>query len=382
MTKLLFQSPNRIIFGDGSVETAGRETKKLGNKALIVTGKNSVKKSGALDKLIKSLEESDVGYVLFDQVESDPDVKTVEKGVELSKINSVDVIVAMGGGSPLDAAKAISIMITNLGKIQDYEGKGPEKPVIPIIAIPTTAGTGSEVSRYTVITDSKRKVKMLIGSDFIIPTTAILDAELTVSMPPQVTAATGMDALTHAIEAYISKVSTPFSDTHAVEAIKLISKNLISAVCNGDNLEARRGMLYGQMHAGLAFSNASVALVHAMSRPLGAHFGVPHGAANAMLLPVAMEYNRSSCTEKMKIIAEAMGEITEGLSVRGSSYKAVEAIKTLFDETNLEGKLRNMNIPEESLMLLAEDASKSGSCLFNPRKASKEDIYKIYKSIF
>lgn len=382
MISSVFQSPGKIIYGQGTVKQIGEETKKYGKKIMIVTGKSSSKKTGALDKVIDSLKMENLQYVIFDKVESDPSVDTVELGTSIAKEEKIDVIVALGGGSPLDAAKGISIMLTNSGSIVDYEKKQPEVPGVPVVAVPTTAGTGSEVSKFIVITDTRRKVKMLIGGETLIPKVAILDGELTLMVPPDVTAATGMDALTHAIEAYISKKAQPATGVQALSAIKLISENLAKAVQNGENMDARNNMLFAQMQAGLAFSNASVALVHAMSRPLGAYFGVPHGLANAILLPRVMEYNRAACAEKFKDIAETMGENTSGLSIREASNLAVKAVKELYAETGLPVKLRDVGVKEEMIETLAKDAIKSGSALVNPRKASLEDLIDIYKSIY
>lgn len=381
MSIYFFKTPKKIVYGLGSVKAVGEETAQYGKRAFIVTGKNSTKKSGALDKVIESLKKSNIETFIFDQVESDPSVDTVERGVKEAKDKEIDVIVALGGGSPLDAAKAIGMMITNSGSVTDYEKKVPEIESIPIIAIPTTAGTGSEVTRFSVITDTERKIKMLIGGDAIIPKVAILDAELTITMPPEITAATGMDALTHAIEAYISKAAQPLSTSQALLAIKNISSNLIKAISNGDDIEAREKMMLGQMQAGLAFSNASVALVHAMSRPLGAFFQVPHGMANAILLPKVMEYNRVAVPEKFKDIAEAMGENISDLSIREASKLAVKAIKDLYDETGLPKTLKEVGVTKESIEELAKDAYKSGSTSLNPRKATIEDIISIYKQI-
>lgn len=382
MISSVFQSPGKIIYGQGTVKQIGEETKKYGKKIMIVTGKSSSKKTGALDKVIDSLKMENLQYVIFDKVESDPSVDTVELGTSIAKEEKIDVIVALGGGSPLDAAKGISIMLTNSGSIVDYEKKQPEVPGVPVVAVPTTAGTGSEVSKFIVITDTRRKVKMLIGGETLIPKVAILDGELTLMVPPDVTAATGMDALTHAIEAYISKKAQPATGVQALSAIKLISENLAKAVQNGENMDARNNMLFAQMQAGLAFSNASVALVHAMSRPLGAYFGVPHGLANAILLPRVMEYNRAACAEKFKDIAETMGENTSGLSIREASNLAVKAVKELYAETGLPVKLRDVGVKEEMIETLVKDAIKSGSALVNPRKASLEDLVDIYKSIY
>lgn len=382
MINNLFRSPHRILYGKGAIKNLGKEAVSYGRKAMIVVGKHSAKKSGALDKTIKSLEESNIEVVIFDEVESDPSVETVMKGFEIAEDEKVDFLIALGGGSALDAAKAISIIISNGGNIVDYEFKEPEKECTPVIGIPTTAGTGSEVSRSTIITDKERKIKMLISTDKIIPKVAILDPELTLTVPPKTTAATGMDALTHAIEGYISKIAQPISSVYALKAIELIGKNLPKAVLDGDNLEAREGMLLGQLYAGLAFSNASVALVHAMSRPLGVYFEVPHGMANAILLPKVMEFNRASVQEKFCDIAKALGENVDNLTIREGSYKAVEAVSKLYDEVGLPKKLREVGVDKNLLGRLAEDAYVNKSATLNPRKASYEEVKKIYEEVY
>lgn len=382
MDSFIFQTSKKIIYGEGTTVLVGKEAKKFGRIAMIVTGKSSSKKSGALDKVIASLKENSLEVMVFDQVESDPSVKTIRLGVKTAKANNIDVIIALGGGSPLDAAKAINMMITNEGDIVDYEKKSPQKSGLPLIAIPTTAGTGSEVSKYVVITDTDRQIKMLIGGETLIPDIAILDPILTVMMPPSVTAATGMDAITHAIEGFISKVSQPITEMYAITAIKLINENLIKAVLDGGDLKARKNMMIGQMYAGLAFSNASVALVHAMSRPLGAYFKVPHGLANAILLPSVMEFNRAACPEKFKLIAEALGENTENISLRDASLLAVKAINKLFEETGLPRTLKEIGVEKEGIEKLAEDAIKSGSTNFNPRKPELKELIEIYNKIY
>lgn len=378
----VFRSPGKIIYNAGAIEQIGAAAKQYGSKAMLVTGRNSAKKNGSLDKIVSLLASSGLATAVFAEIESDPSVDIVGRGVDFARENGIDVIVALGGGSPLDAAKAISVMITNPGTIVDYEKKSPQVNGIPVIAVPTTAGTGSEVSRYVVITDNQRHIKMLIGGETMVPKVAILDPNLTVSMPGHVTAATGMDALTHAMEAYISKVAQPLTLVHSLTAIRLISNNLIKAIVNPENLTARSNMLLGQLHAGFAFSNASVALVHSMSRPLGAYFGVPHGLGNAILLPEVMNFNRVACPEKFVEIAAAMGEITADLSVREASGLAIKAINDLFEETGLPKTLMEIGVTRESLPQLAKDAFESGSTLNNPRQPSVDQIIKIYEKIY
>lgn len=378
----IFQSPESIIYGIDSVKVVGKQVKKFGKKAMVITGRNSSKKSGTLDKILKSLQENNLDYVVFDEVKSDPGLAIVRQGVKVAKKFNIDVIVAVGGGSVIDASKAIGIVITNGGNIVDYENKTPEKHIPPIVAVPTTAGTGSEVSKFSIITDENRKIKMMISSNFIIPKIAILDPKLTLTMPENVTAETGMDAFTHAIEAYISKASQPMSDIYALKAIEIISPNLVKAVLMGDNLEVREKMLVGQMYAGLAFNNSSTALVHSMSRPLGAYYGVPHGLANALLLPEVMKFNRMVCAEKFKIMADKMGENVLGQSIREASYKAIKSIRNIFLETGLPTRLRDIGVDNSNFNKMAEDAISSRTTKLNPRKPKIEQIVEIYKKIY
>lgn len=382
MNYSIFQCPRDIIYGEDAVDLTGAKSLKLGKKVLIVTGKHSSKKTGALDRVSDSLKKSGLEYIIFNKVESDPSVNTVRLGVETAKEENIDVIVALGGGSALDASKAISAVTTNGGDILDYEKKTPEVDGIPIVAVPTTAGTGSEVSKYSIITDTERKIKMLIASDFLIPKVSILDPKLTKMMPPSVTAATGMDAFTHAIEAYISKAAQPISDMYAIKAIELITDNLVKAILKEDDMEARGNMLLGQMYAGLAFSNSSTALVHSMSRPLGAYYKVPHGLANALLLPEVMKFNRAACSEKFKVVAEAMGENIEGKSIREVSYIAIESIKNLFLETGLPKSLKEVGVDKNNFEKMAKDAMESKTTALNPRRPEVEQLIEIYKTIY
>jgi alcohol dehydrogenase class IV len=374
----LFQSPERILFGLGAAEKVGEEARRFGTRALLVTGKHSLRASGTLDAVAACLEAAGIAVTLFDEVESDPSVRTVDAGTRRAREATADLVVAVGGGSPLDAGKAIALMATNPGGIADYEKSAPANRSLPVVAVPTTAGTGSEVTKFVVITDSDRKVKMLINSPFLIPRVAVLDPRLTVALTPALTAGPGMDALTHAVEAYQSSVATSTTDMFALSAIRLLGGNLVKATLNGNNLEARTAMLQGQLHAGLAFGNASVALVHAMSRPLGAHFGIPHGLANAILLPWVMEYNRPACPEKFAAIAEALGCKTAGLSTGKASRLAVATVREIYNDTRLPATLAELGVSAESIPVLAGDAIQSGSVAFNPRKPTQTDIERIY----
>jgi len=289
----------------------------------------------------------------------------------------------VGGGSPIDTAKAIAVMTTNEGSISDYKGIGniPEKGA-PLVAVPTTAGTGSEATVYTIITDAATDVKMLIGSAFVMPDMAIVDPLLTVSSPPGVTAATGIDALVHAIEAYVSVKAQPMSDIFALSAIELISGNLRQAWANGEDLAAREKTMLGALQAGIAFSNSSVALVHGMSRPIGAYFHLAHGVSNAVLLVVVMEFSLTGNARRYAEIAQALGENTDGLTDLQAAELAVQAVRRLVSDVNIPPLHELIQDEEEFCRLapqMAEDAIDSGSPANNPRQASKEQIIELYK---
>ena len=378
-----FLIPPVLITGSGSSEKVGEESKKLGvKKALIVTDQVMVK-LGVLEGVKKALEQSKIQFAIYDAVATEPTVDYVKEGLKSFKDNGCDVLVAVGGGSPIDTAKAIAIMGTNPGSIEDYKGLGKVvKEGVPLIAIPTTAGTGSEVTQFTIITDTKTSVKMLIGSPFVMPKVAIVDPLLTLSSPRGLTAAVGIDSLTHAIEAYVSVKAQPMSDIFCLSAIELISGNLRQAWANGNNVEAREKTRLGALQAGIAFTNSSVALVHGMSRPIGAYFHVAHGASNAALLGVVTEFSLIGNPARYAHIARAMGENVTGLTDLEAAQLAAKAIKTLIKDIQIPS-LRGLGVEKGKLEQLAprmaEDAIASGSPGNNPRQATKEEIVELYK---
>lgn len=375
-----------LITGSGSSEKVGEEGKKLGVKrALIVTDQVMVK-LGVLEGVKKALEQSKIQFIIYDAVATEPTVDYVKEGLKSFKDNGCDFLIAMGGGSPIDTAKAIAIMATNPGSIEDYKGLGKvAKAGAPLIAIPTTAGTGSEVTQFTIITDMKTSVKMLIGSPFIIPRVALVDPLLTLSCPRGLTAAVGIDSLTHAIEAYVSVKAQPMSDIFCLSAIELISGNLRQAWANGNNVEAREKTMLGALQAGIAFSNASVALVHGMSRPIGAYFHVAHGASNAALLGAVTEFSLIGNPARYAHIAKSMGENITGLTDLEAAQLASKAIKALIKDIKIP-TLRELGVEKDKLDQLApkmaEDAIASGSPGNNPRQATKEEIVELYKTVY
>jgi alcohol dehydrogenase len=377
-----FKAPSIICTGIGATKEVGDNAKQLGKWALIVTDSN-LERIGLLADIKASLDAEGVGYSIFDKVVTEPTVEYVDEGLGMFREVKADIIVAVGGGSPIDTGKAIAALSSNPGRISDYMGVNKIPRVCaPLVAIPTTAGTGSEVTPFTIITNTETDVKMLISSPRILPAVALVDPLMTLKMPRSITAATGLDALTHAIEAYTSIRAQPLTDTFALRAIHLISRNIRVAYSHPDDLEARGNMLMGALQAGLAFANSSVALVHGMARPIGAYFHVAHGVSNAVLLPTVIEWSVSGNPNRYAEIAVAMGEKTEGLTTEESARKTVSATKRLNSDLQiptLRGLGIDMAMFEKVVDKMAADAIASGSPGNNPRKATPEEIVALYR---
>jgi alcohol dehydrogenase class IV len=378
-----FLIPSVLITGSGSSESVGDEIKKLGvKKGLLVTDK-VISELGLLEGVKKALTDSSIECVIYDGITTEPTVDFVNDGLQAYKENDCEFVLAFGGGSAIDTSKAVAVMVTNKGSIEDYMGLNriPEEGV-PLIAIPTTAGTGSEATVVTIITDTKTDVKMLLVSPFLLPQVSIVDPLLTLSCPRGLTAAVGIDALTHAIEAYVSVKAQPMSDVFCLSAIALISGNLRQAWANGNNIEAREKTMLGALQAGIAFSNSSVALVHGMSRPIGAYFHVPHGVSNAALLGVVTEFSLMGNPTRYAHIAKTMGENVTGLTDLEAAELADKAIKKLIRDVKIP-PLKELGVQEERLDQLApamaDAAIASGSPGNNPRQATKEEIIELYK---
>jgi alcohol dehydrogenase class IV len=380
-----FKTTALIANGPGAAKEAGSFAKGLGKKALIVTDSHLME-IGLLKDVKNSLEAAGVSFEIFDDVVTEPILEYTDEGLKMYQKIKADFLIAVGGGSPMDTAKAISALAMNPGKMSDFEGPNKiPRPGAPLMVIPTTAGTGSEVSQFTIITDTTRNVKMLIASPYVLPRVALVDPLMTLTMPQEITAATGLDALTHAIEAYVSVKAQPITNALALHAIKLISANLRQAWCDGSNLEARTHMMMGALEAGLAFSNASVALVHGMARPIGAYFHVPHGISNAALLPTVMEFSIPGNPRRYLDLAEAMGEITTGLSLLDAAYLSAKAVKRLNDDLKIPS-LKGLGVDEKKFSSIvgqmAVDALASGSPGNNPRKATQQEIVELYRKAF
>ncbi|MFB0526127.1 MAG: iron-containing alcohol dehydrogenase [bacterium] len=377
----IFYSPTRIIFGEGSLKRVGEEAKKFGEKVLIVTGKSSAKKSGSLDEVVNLVTSHNLRVEVFNKVEPDPSVETVEEGAKFAKKCAVDVVIGLGGGSPMDAAKGIALLMTNKGSIVDYFGTDKVKePAVPIIAIPTTAGTGSEVTKYAVVTERKKMLKQIIGSSHINPKLAILDPLLTLSMPASLTANTGADALSHAIESYVCTKANPVSDILALESIRLIGEALPGAVSQPENIEVRKKMLFASSIAGIALTSSGAGIIHGMGYSITLYYGAPHGLANVLLMPEAMEFNLVASPVKYRNIAAAMGKKVEGLSEKDAARLSVVAVRELSEKIGIPRGLKEIGVKEESLAGFAEAVGKNERVLsLNPRRPSTKEIEEIYR---
>lgn len=375
-----FGIPSQVTFGSGSVKKIGEVLAELNAKKVLCVYDQGVKQAGIIDQVFTYLKESGVTIVEFANVVPNPPDTILEEGADLAIKESVDAIVAIGGGSPIDAAKAINVLTTNPGPIHQYEGLNLVKnPTKPLIAIPTTAGTGSEVTAVTVITDTKGAKKMVIGGRHCGADVALVDPDLTVGLPPAVTAATGMDALTHAIESYVSKLASVPSEINSLKAVELIYNNLEEAYKNGSNIEARTNMLLGSMMAAYAFNSALLGLVHAIAHPLSVYCGLPHGVANACMLPDVMEYNAQDeqVQKRFKDIAKAMGLPIEGLSDEEAANKAVEAVRNLSKAINIP-TLEEAGVKHEQFEQLAKATlNEEISTMVNPREVNEEEVMKL-----
>lgn len=376
-----FYTPGKIIFGPGGLSQVGTEEKRLGNKALIVLGRSAMRKSGALDRLTRLLKKNNLEYTIYENIPSDPTVETVDTGASLARKGSCNLVIALGGGSVLDTGKAISAMVTNEGSVADYheiEGKGKKflHKTLPFIAIPTTSGTGSEATRNAVITNTKLGLKKSIRDLWLIPEVALVDPELTLSLPPHITAICGGDALTQCIESYLGKKSQEITDALALHAISLIGKSLVKAVKEGENLEARKDMAMAALLSGLCLSNSGLGAAHALSHPLGIYYKIPHGLSCAVLLPYVMEYNLPVVTKKLAKIAQSLGEDLSLLSETEAAQRAVEKIKEILSAIGIKKNLSEWEIKKEDFSQLINGAQ-GGSLNNNPRDTSDEDLIKL-----
>lgn len=376
-----FYIPCVSLFGPGCSKEIGNQAKDLGaKKALIVTDEGLLK-AGVADKLVGYLDESGIQSHVYAGAEPNPTDINVHKGVDEYNNNGCDFIISLGGGSSHDCAKGIGLVTAGGGHIRDYEGVNKSKvPMTPLISVNTTAGTASEMTRFCIITNTETMVKMAIVDWRCTPLIAIDDPRLMVAKPAGLTAATGMDALTHAIEAYVSTAANPITDACAEKAIRMIQQWLRQAVANGDNIEAREAMSYAQYLAGMAFNNASLGYVHAMAHQLGGFYNLPHGVCNAILLPHVCEFNLIACPERFADIAELLGVNTDGMTVMEAGYAGIDAIRELSADVGIPSGLTELGVKEEDLAIMATNAQNDACMLTNPRQASHAQVVEIFKS--
>lgn len=379
MTSTFFM-PAVNLMGSGSLGEAMQAVKGLGyRKALIVTDA-MLNKLGLADKVAKLLNELQIATVVFDGAQPNPTKGNVRAGLALLRANQCDCVVSLGGGSSHDCAKGIALCATNGGEISDYVGVDRSvKPQLPLVAINTTAGTASEMTRFCVITDEETHIKMAIGDRNVTPILSVNDPDLMLAKPKALTAATGMDALTHAVEAYVSTAATPITDACALKAVELIARHLRTAVAKGDDLHAREQMAYAQFLAGMAFNNASLGYVHAMSHQLGGFYDLPHGVCNALLLPHVEAFNVKTSAARLRDVAQAMGENVQGLDAQAGAQACLAAIRKLSSDIGIPKSLGELGVKRADIPTLAANAMKDLCGLTNPRSATQTEIEAIFE---
>ncbi len=384
MKTFSFTGAKKIVFGNGSFAGLAEHLTelKVGRPLVVLDG--NLAGAGFGGKVAALMEKAKIGFVLYDKTLPEPPIELADEGAKIAVRKKCDGVVGIGGGSAMDLAKAIAVLAANKGKAENYLGlnKVPG-PGLPKIMVPTTAGTGSEVTFTAVFIRKKLKKKEGMNSPYLYPELALLDPELTLTLPPHPTAVTGIDALCHAIESYTSINASPMSELLSLEAICLISDNLRTAVHDGANIEAREAMLLGSLYAGLGLANAGVTAVHSLSYPLGGKYGISHGLANTIMLPRVMAFNLSGALEKFVDIAEIMGEIVDDLPLREAAYLSVEAVEALIEDCGVFTTLAELNIPEEDFPELAKTAMTVARPLANnPCRMTPEEMVEIYQACY
>jgi len=375
-----FFIPTVSLMGIGSHKEICAQMKSLGVSKPFLVADKGITACGLTKKICDLIKEgTGVDPVVYDETVPNPTDKNVAEGVAIYNKSGCDMIITLGGGSSHDCGKGIGLIASNGGTIHDMEGFDQStKAMPPFIAINTTAGTGSEMTRFCIITDTSRHVKMAIVDWRCTPNIAINDPLLMMGMPSALTASTGMDALTHAVEAYVSTIATPITDACAIKAIELVAQNLRQAVANGDDLDSRNMMAYAEYLAGMAFNNASLGHVHAMAHQLGGFYNLPHGVCNAILLPHVSRFNLIAKLQRFADIAVALGENITGLSIRDAAEKALTAIQTLSADVGIPANLTKLGVKKEDLLIMAENAQKDACAATNPRRPTLDDVVAIY----
>ncbi len=377
----VFYMPSLNFMGAGALNDAIKQLERMPyKKALLVTDK-MLSELGIAKRIQDLLAKHHIDSFIYEGTQPNPTTKNVADGLKLLKKHQCDCVISLGGGSPHDCAKGIALVATNGGQIQDYEGVDcSQHPQLPLIAINTTAGTASEMTRFCIITDEKRHIKMAIVDKHTTPIISVNDPELMLGKPKSLTAATGMDALTHAIEAYVSTAATPLTDAVALKAIEMIHQHLPTAVQDGKNIQARDAMAYAQFMAGMAFNNASLGYVHAMAHQLGGFYDLPHGVCNAILLPHVKEYNASVAAHRLRDIAQAFGVNTRAMDDATAAKAAIQAIRHLSKTVGIPTGLAELGVKEADIPELAKNALKDACGLTNPRQATHAEICAIFKA--
>ncbi|MFW6281967.1 MAG: iron-containing alcohol dehydrogenase [bacterium] len=376
--------PSVNVLGKNTINEIGEHIKRQGGtKALIVTD-SMLNEIGIVDKVTEQIEAAGLEFVVFDGVQPNPTVSNVNAGLEVIENENADVIVSLGGGSSHDCAKGIATVATNGGKIEDYEGLNQlEKDIMPLVSVNTTAGTASEMTRFCIITDEERHIKMAIVDWRVTPNVSINDPVLMLEKPQSLTANTGMDALTHAVEAYVSTIANPLTDSAAEKAFELIGENLRKVVANGSDYELREKMAYAQFLAGMAFNNASLGLVHGMAHQLGGFYDLPHGVCNAILLPHVTNFNKLAKPEKVAKMGELLGANTEGMTVMEAADAGIKAIVDLAADLGIPGSLQELDdVDPKDFETLAKNALADASSATNPRQATLEEVIGIFESAY
>ncbi|WP_089705734.1 L-threonine dehydrogenase [Escherichia coli] len=381
MAASTFFIPSVNVIGADSLKDAMNMMADYGlRRTLIVTGR-VMGKSSVLVQLQQALQERNIVSVVYNGSQPNPTTENVAAGLKILQENNCDSVISLGGGSPHDCAKGIALVATNGGDIRDYEGVDRSaKPQLPMIAINTTAGTASEMTRFCIITDETRHIKMAIVDKHVTPILSVNDSTLMMGMPESLTAATGMDALTHAIEAYVSIAATPITDACALKAVTMIAENLPLAVADGSNAQAREAMAYAQFLAGMAFNNASLGYVHAMAHQLGGFYNLPHGVCNAVLLPHFQEFNSKVAAARLRDCAAAMGVNVMTMNEAEGAQACINAIRELSKKVNIPAGLHELDVKEEDIPVLATNALKDACGFTNPIQATHEEIMAIYRA--
>lgn len=379
-----FIVPGQMITGSGALTMAAAVLGQLGKKAMIVTDKVMIQ-LGNCEKVEAVLKDQGVAYTVYSEITGEPTDVMIENGLKQYKEEGCDFLVALGGGSPIDSMKAIGALVVSGGNISDYMGKIIDVEMPPMAAIPTTAGTGSEATQFTIITDTKKDIKMLLKGKVLMPSLAIIDPQFTMTAPPKITAATGLDALCHAVEAYTSGKAQTLSDTFAMSAVKRIFSYLPAAFHDGKDEEARVGMSVAALEAGIAFNNASVTLIHGMSRPIGALFHIAHGLSNAMLLKECLSFALEGAYERFAELGRAIGAASDADSEKEASQKFLAAVVALTKELEIP-TLEEFGVDREAFFhaigKMASDAMDSGSPQNTRRTITQADIEQMYKNLW